>query len=83
MYTGLGVMPVLFAEGKLIYKFSGETQQPLLIVKAGILALRVYAIYNKRKRVLVFLAFLLLGSLAVSVLQTSDVLSKIDRSFQW
>lgn len=43
----------------------------------GILALRVYAIYNERKRVTIFLVFLLLGSFLVNVAQTSGILSMI------
>ena len=42
----------------------------------GILALRVYAIYNQSKRVLIFLVILLVVSFAVNVAQASGALSK-------
>lgn len=44
----------------------------------GILSLRVYAIYDQSKRVLVFLITLLLGSFVVNVAQISGILSMID-----
>ena len=75
LYAGLGMVPILLAEGKLAGYVLSLTPR-FLMTPTGVLALRVYAIYSKSRRVLIFLVFLLLCSFAVNVAQAVGLLPR-------